>query len=175
RMLHKNIVVVDKGAIEGKGLLVNNLIKKDEVVFRLEPNEPTYLIVELLKMTPEEQEKLTHYAYQTDEDVMTSVQGDERYMNHSCDPNTIWIDDDTLIASRDIQPGEEATYDYATAEVKFPFAMECHCGSPNCRKAVTNFDYRDPAWQAKYGKMLPRHTLKAIAEWNASVATEKRT
>ncbi|KAE9546484.1 hypothetical protein FO519_010304, partial [Halicephalobus sp. NKZ332] len=80
----------------------------------------------------------------------------------------MWIDDDTQIASRDILPGEEVTYDYATSEVEFPLTMECYCGSPNCRKVVTNLDHRDPAWQAKYGDMLPRHTLKAIAEWNAS-------
>lgn len=166
-MLHKNIAVVDRGVIEGKGFIAQDLIKKGEVVSRLEPNQPTYTIAEVLAMPQEEQDKLLHYAYQYREDALVNEQGDERFMNHSCDPNIVWADDDTMIASRDILPGEEITFDYAMTEVAIPFRMECRCGSPNCRGIITNLDYRDPAWQAKYGDKLPRHTLKAIAEWKA--------
>ena len=36
------------------------------------------------------------------------------FQNHSCDPTTWWVDDITLVARRDILPGEEITYDYGT-------------------------------------------------------------
>ena len=66
---------------------------------------------------------------------------DARFFNHSCDPNCtshiirkrVWLE--TL---REIQPGEELTYDYEIpnegetdeeARRKYP----CHCGAPNCR------------------------------------------
>ncbi len=57
-----------------------------------------------------------------------------RYINHSCDPNcqteqfgnTIWI-----VSSKDIQAGEELTYNYGY-EVDDTPAEPCHCGANNC-------------------------------------------
>ena len=39
-------------------------------------------------------------------------------MNHSCDPTCWFTDEDpeVMVACRDIQEGEEITYDYATSE-----------------------------------------------------------
>lgn len=75
------------------------------------------------------------------------------FINHSCDPNLIvygvWINNmDThlphiaLFAIRDIQPGEELTFDYlmtgadasATPGPSPKKRMQCHCKSTNCRK-----------------------------------------
>ncbi len=71
-----------------------------------------------------------------------------------------------MIARRDIKPGEEITYDYATTEITLPFEMACGCGSPHCRGVVTNLDYRDPAWQAAYGLHLPDYTLRCLEREN---------
>ena len=43
---------------------------------------------------------------------------DARYTNHSGTPNTRCRDDHTY-ATRDIQPGEEITSDYAEFDVRF--------------------------------------------------------
>lgn len=56
------------------------------------------------------------------------------FINHSCDPNCetdeinsrVWI-----IAARDIEPGEELTYDYNLYDGDFEAV--CHCGAKNCR------------------------------------------
>lgn len=161
-MLHPLVEVVDKGVIEGRGLIARGLIRKGEVVSKLEPNEPMFFIADVLTWTQEAQDQLLVYAYQCSETHVVNEQGDERFMNHSCDPNTWWVDDDTMIARRDIQPGEELTYDYATTEVTIPFEMDCRCGSDTCRGKVTNLDHLDPEWQARFGKYLPHHTLDAI-------------
>ena len=74
--------------------------------------------------------------------INPEVDGNEaRWANHSCDPNCEAIEEDDRIfiyAMRDIQPGEEISYDYAleldepvTDELKKEF--ECFCGSPKCR------------------------------------------
>src|SRR5262245_1299625 len=62
-----------------------------------------------------------------------------RWINHSCDPNSVvdsrWLPDERSVlawwtALRDIEPGEELTYDYAfTAQVAEP----CTCGAASCR------------------------------------------
>ncbi|HLD98020.1 MAG TPA: SET domain-containing protein-lysine N-methyltransferase [Candidatus Nanoarchaeia archaeon] len=57
-----------------------------------------------------------------------------KYINHSCDPNAeIDIIDDKIwiIASRDINPGEEITYDYAY-DLENWEDHPCRCGSANC-------------------------------------------
>ena len=66
---------------------------------------------------------------------------DARYFNHSCGPNCqsrIVRRRVYLETIRDVEPGDELTYDYEipregeddeTARRKWP----CHCGAPNCR------------------------------------------
>lgn len=161
-MLHPFVQLRENDVIAGTGLVATGLIRAGEVVSRLEPNQPTVRIDEVLTWSAEAQDALLYHGYQCSETHIVQEQGPERFMNHSCDPNTWWADDDTMIASRDIQPGEEITYDYATTEVAIPFEMSCQCDSANCRGIITNRDHQDAAWQARYGKHLPRHTRKAI-------------
>lgn len=173
-MLHPLIRVFDDEVIEGKGLVATGLIHAGEVVSKLEPDQPHVLIAEVLRWSPEEQDALLHYGYQCSETEIVSEQGPEKYMNHSCDPNTWWADDKTMIARRDIQPGEELTYDYATTEITIPFEMHCRCGTPICRKIIRHTDYLAPEWQERFGRYLPTHTRSAIERAKANKAGEER-
>jgi SET domain-containing protein len=57
-----------------------------------------------------------------------------RFINHSCEPNchteqfgqTIWV-----VAIRDIEAGEELTYNYGYTVDEEP-AEPCHCGAQQC-------------------------------------------
>jgi hypothetical protein len=60
-----------------------------------------------------------------------------------------------MVAMRTINPGEEVTYDYAmvmhsNAKSTSFFTMECRCGQSNCRKVVTENDWRIPELQRQY-------------------------
>lgn len=57
-----------------------------------------------------------------------------RFMNHSCDANTISTGWDFDLAIRDIEPGEQMTNDYTLLNLEEAF--ECACGSPRCRGTV---------------------------------------
>jgi hypothetical protein len=86
-------------------------------------------------------------------------------MNHSCDPNTWFVDDTLMVARRDIKKGEEVTYDYATSETAESFVLHCKCGTPNCRKAVRGTDYRmNEAVREQYGKHVMAHVRKGALE-----------
>lgn len=66
------------------------------------------------------------------------------FMNHSCDPN-VWMQDEvTLVARRDISPGEELTIDYALFEADENWARrwECRCGTELCRSVYTGRDWQ---------------------------------
>jgi hypothetical protein len=70
------------------------------------------------------------------------------------------------VARRDILPGEEITYDYATSEAH-PWWKEkwvCQCGADNCRGVITGRDCLDPAFQERYRGHLPSWVLVFIEE-----------
>jgi hypothetical protein len=74
------------------------------------------------------------------------------YLNHACDPN-VWMQDAiTLIARRDIAPGEELTADYALWEADEDWRLpgECTCGSLLCRRTITGRDWRLKDLQTRY-------------------------
>ncbi len=59
-----------------------------------------------------------------------------RFMNHSCDANSISTGWDFDLAIRDIAAGEQITNDYALLNLDQRF--ECACGAPNCRGVVSS-------------------------------------
>jgi hypothetical protein len=168
-VLNPKIALVEDNVIHGKGLVATDFIKKGEFISRLGADRPKYAIADVLKWSAEEQEALTLYGYQCDDDTIVVEAIPDRYMNHSCDANTWWSDDDTMIAQRDIVPGEEITYDYATTEITLPYEMNCRCGTSLCRRRVTHLDYQLPEWQARYDGHVPGHTQRAIERSRAKV------
>ncbi len=64
-----------------------------------------------------------------------------RYINHSCEPNSEAVLDNKRVyieALREIQPGEELTYDYhleyeGRYQPEWRERYACHCGSRKCR------------------------------------------
>jgi len=77
--------------------------------------------------------------------INPEIGGNEaRWINHCCDPNCEAIEEDDSIfiyAIRDIEPGEELSYDYAL-EIDEPITerskkeYECLCGSRSCRDTL---------------------------------------
>jgi SET domain-containing protein len=87
---------------------------------------------------------------------LNSIEPDETdFFNHSCEPNSGFKGQMFLVAMRDIKKNEEITFDYAMAVSEsvgsdFVFEMECKCGSSNCRKKITENDWKLPEIQKKY-------------------------
>lgn len=103
---------------------------------------------------------------QVDEDLYlvssdTPEPGD--MLNHACDPNCGLAGSSMLIAMRDIEPGEELTFDYAMCDASDYDEFSCLCAMPNCRGIVTGADWRDPVLQAKYMGFHSPYLLKRIA------------
>jgi uncharacterized protein len=73
-------------------------------------------------------------------------------INHSCDSNLWLADEVTIVARRDIAPGEEVTLDYAltTVEPGWTLDQPCQCGSPLCRHTISGNDWLLRDVQARY-------------------------
>lgn len=122
-------VSLKDSALEGRGLFAKREYRKGDVV--LGWNEAnTFLTEAELAALPD---ALRRYValYQG---AYLLIAEPERYMNHSCDPNTRTDENGLDIALRDIHENEEITGDYT----RFPTleGFECECGSENCKKTV---------------------------------------
>jgi hypothetical protein len=139
----------------GKGMFAVESIKSGEKIL-------IWGGMYVAKAEAEKAKSTGKFVMQWDEDLYSIEDGrgsdDTYFINHSCEPNT-WMDDMfTIVAKRDISPGEEITVDYAVFEVDPTYASkwECKCGSSHCRKKVTGKDWMIPELQEKYkGHFLP--------------------
>jgi len=165
-----HLVKVDKTHCKGYGLFATGVIKEGEIVAwesadmyqgpdDNRPGKKLMTTQQINERWPDQRERehFLSYSYQVDEDLfLIPLREDDlvitTYQNHSCDPNTWWDDDYTLIARRTILPGEEVTFDYSTSEcLDNPEMPECFCGSPICRKKLDPLDYLKPELISRYG------------------------
>lgn len=78
-----------------------------------------------------------------------------RTVNHSCDPNCGLRQENKLYALRDIDAGEEISFDYSTTVPKYKswWKMRCHCHAKNCRRIISSYNTIPKAQLTKYLKL----------------------
>jgi hypothetical protein len=76
-------------------------------------------------------------------------EGGMMHLNHSCEPNLGLQGRVVFLSLRDIEADEQLTLDYAMTDDE-PYEMKCQYGMPNCRGAITGFDWLKPNIQNKY-------------------------
>ncbi|MEU6789084.1 SET domain-containing protein-lysine N-methyltransferase [Nonomuraea angiospora] len=132
-------------SIHGTGLFAIKRIRQDEVVMRLGGRvigDET-----LARLTP----PYSSLTVAEGVHLLLDPAHPVRYGNHSCDPVLWHRDATTVIARRDLDPGEELTIDYATHTGVEAWSMSCRCDTPLCRRVVTGDDWRLPRLRAAYG------------------------
>jgi uncharacterized protein len=78
------------------------------------------------------------------------------FVNHSCEPSTGLFGATMLIARRDIDAGEEITFDYAMCDSVDYDEFPCACGTASCRGIVSGADWRRPElWDRYEGRFSP--------------------
>ncbi len=85
-------------------------------------------------------EMLEHYAYRLRDGNYLLCWDFARYMNHSCEPNSINPGLDFEFAVRDIAVGEQLTNDYVMLNLEA--SMNCACAAPSCRGVVDPADFQ---------------------------------
>ncbi len=121
-------VIVKDSPIHGKGVFAARDFMKGESVVVWDTSK-TLTEQDIEKLSDEEKLYVVYFGGKR-----FLMQPPEKYINHSCNPNT-FMKDFRDIAKRDIGKDEEITTDYS--EEKNPIInFECHCGSRNCRKII---------------------------------------
>ena len=100
-----------------------------------------------------------------------TVPEDTDFFNHSCDPNSGFKGQVFLVAMRDISAGEEITFDYAMTVSEsvgsdMVFTLDCACGSPRCRKTITEQDWMLPGLQDRYKGYFSQYIQDKIEQLN---------
>lgn len=129
-----SLVKVRASEISGTGLFAIAPIKKGTVLMKFEGMEISDKEANRLY----EKENFD-YLLQISSNKFLFLDGPEKYLNHSCNPNGAFLEKSgELIAIRDISENEELFFDYSSNE-NTDFELKCNCGSPECRKIITPF------------------------------------
>jgi len=159
----------DKG---GFGVYVLSPIKKGEVLVVWGGKVVT--VQELSRASATQQ----RHSIQVDEDHYLiphnqSEVGD--FINHSCNPNSGIKGQVTLVAIRDITPGEEVCYDYAMTDASDYDEFECACGALECRKKVSGLDWQLLSIQKKYDRYFSTYIQQKIKLFKKSLYSRRRS
>lgn len=125
----RNEVVVRKSPIHGLGVFALRAFQTGEIVLRWDLFH--ILSKEEYALLPAQERRYTH---PIDGDNILVVQSPERYVNHSCNNNTV-VRDFSDVAVRHIAAGEEITSDYSSDGSASK--LTCSCGAQNCRGIVS--------------------------------------
>lgn len=82
--------------------------------------------------------------------------------NHSCEPNLGFFGQIGLVAMRDINAGEELTFDYAMSDGGPYDEFDCYCGSKSCRHKITGNDWKLPELWKKYDGYFSPYLARRI-------------
>jgi uncharacterized protein len=133
--MYAKLFVVKETGNKGKGLFSKQLIPKGTISgFECEQYE-VLTGIDPEKMSQKEKDELLLRAYRRKDGSFVAPSDVSRYMNHSCDANILDSGRGFDLVVRDIQEGEEATFDYRC--FYDDMNMPCYCGAKNCCKIVT--------------------------------------
>jgi SET domain-containing protein len=153
---------VRQSPIHGRGLFATGDFVKDEIV----AVKGGHIVTreELRDINT----RLGPVEIQIDEDLfITPVKEEEReasmlYSNHSCDANLGLRGNIIFVAMRDIRTGEELTHDWCVTDDD-DYSVNCRCGSPRCRTALTGKDWQRPELQQRYAGYFSIYLAAKIA------------
>ena len=152
-------VIVKASGIEGKGLFAARDIKKGEVIVVWRPKK--IVSVKGLKKLPRDE---ADHTTPTGDGRYIVMGVPERYINHSCNPNS-YVKNRKDRAMRKIKKGEEITSDYSINGID-KWKLKCECGAKNCRKVVYGDFFKLP-------KRLQKKYLPYLEKWFKNKFKEK--
>ncbi|MBC7741337.1 MAG: SET domain-containing protein-lysine N-methyltransferase [Bdellovibrionaceae bacterium] len=144
----------------GRGVFADRFIKKGELIAAFDG--PIF---------DEDYEPWTrdmyNHAIQFGRAIWRDSKGMARLINHSCEPNCGIKALFKVVAMRDINSGEQITWDYEMTEKNLHWKMKCKCGNKNCRGVIGNYSNMPLEVRKKY--------KGHISEWLTSPSTKAKT
>ncbi len=119
---------VKKSRVGGWGVFVTEKIKKGELVEAFDGK--------ILTAKDDFTSYELHHSIQIAPAKWRMPAGSAHLINHSCEPNCGIRNLVEVVAMRDIEPGEEITWDYEMTEDSTWWRMQCKCETESCRGII---------------------------------------
>ena len=150
----KNLpVYIKESSKQGKGVFAAKNFNAGELILEIDDR---HIITDESALTSEQHQFDLDYL----EDKTVIMQEPEKYINHSCDPNTYVKTKNGIrqvLALRNVTQDKEITYDYAINGDN-DGTFTCHCGSKNCRDVYQGNFFKLP-------QELQVHYLPYLDDW----------
>lgn len=162
--------IVDRG---GVGIFASHEFKKGEIIGRPDTKYRGVFLTwrEVASLGKEIRSLITKYCIGNRDGVWSPLDFDYIpaiwNINHNCDYNTGFDENDNFIAVRHIKTGEEICLDYGLAISNPSFYMRCTCGSQNCRKTVTGNDWQ----QFLTNESIRRYMMSNLKNYSSSMSS----
>lgn len=93
--------------------------------------------------------------YQIGDGLWINPEGFERYVNHSCNPNSGIFNLTEMRALKDIMPSKEIVFDYDTSDWDESESelIVCSCKNKNCRKIIKGYKFLPEELKKRYQKL----------------------
>ncbi len=152
-MIHPNTRVKHFGKHRGSGIVATRFIPAGTLVWIPGTSDEILSYAQVSALSPERKAYLADYAYLTNAGTYMVSSDSARFVNHSCNANSLTIaGPEVSIAIRDIAINEELSEDYGLYYANGGFE-NCICGSEYCRGYIASTDID------RYGE-----------EWDKSIA-----
>lgn len=132
-----NHIYLASSRISGKGVFASRRLCAGEFVLSFAAGAPKVVSYNATVQAPEQEGNYVQIA--ADGYILPAPPS--LYLNHSCDPNTGVRDATEIVALKDIEVGEELTFDYSTSMAEDGWEIDCACGSPLCRGRIRDFKH----------------------------------
>lgn len=176
-MMHPHTELRPVDATVGLGVFATRLIPRGTIVWVRDELDMVVPAEVVQRLDPTRRQVMDRYAWE-EHDGFVLCWDHGRFVNHSCEANSLGEGLDYEIAVRDIQPGEQITDDYRTLGA-FTEAFPCHCGAASCMGTVRSgaspelrtrweqlfsaaFQLMDEVEQPIAAYRVQRHTLPSV-------------
>jgi uncharacterized protein len=132
-------VSVGGSKIHGRGVFAEKAFLGGDLVLEIDDSDP---VVDRGQLTPEQEIFIDVFVAFDGRVRATWMKPPERFINHSCEPNTYVRTDMSSGVRRTwalnrIRRGDELTWDYAlNIWEEWIGPVSCHCGAGNCRRLI---------------------------------------
>jgi hypothetical protein len=146
-----NDIYTIKDIGQGKGVFAVKDIPEKTILMRVKGDTMNFAATKLLGEKED-------YTLQIGRDTYVLTKPPFCFVNHCCQPNSALDEDLFLYTIKPIKAGEQVCWDYSTSMLERSWTMNCHCGSPDCRGLIDDFDRLPQEVRQKYiseGLVLP--------------------
>lgn len=148
-MIHPDTRLAYVGDHIGYGVFAAAPIPKGTITYVKDDLELCITPRKAAQLRPGLQDQVEKYSYRDSRGTMIVSWDIAKYVNHSCNANTMSTGWGFEIALRDIETGEEITDEYGLFNMDYSFPLSC--AEPNCRRMIypDDIDTYGAAWDAQ--------------------------